>query len=191
MNKTTFYSKNLVITKVCYYFAIKIKAVLETILFWTLAILAIASGLAVIINRNPMYSVLLLVINFFCIGGLYLTLNAEFIAVIQIIVYAGAIMVLFLFVVMLLNLGDEHSLEPTFDTKKGLAFLLGLAFLAEMLVAMKDLVALGPAKENFDYGKVEKIGFQLMTQYVYPFEMISIILLAALIGALMIAKKHN
>jgi NADH-quinone oxidoreductase subunit J len=165
--------------------------VVETILFWALAILSIASGLAVITNRNPMYSVLLLVINFFCIGGLYLTLNAEFLAVVQIIVYAGAIMVLFLFVVMLLNLGNEQSLEPIFDTKKGLAFLLGLAFLAELLIAMKDFSALGTAKETFDFGKVEKIGSQLMTQYVYPFEMISVILLAALIGALMIAKKHN
>lgn len=168
-----------------------INIVFEIILFWTLAVLSIASGLAVITYRNPMYSVLLLVINFFCIGGLYLTLNAEFIAVVQIIVYAGAIMVLFLFVVMLLNLGSEQSLEPLFDTKKGLAFLLGLAFLAEMLIAMKDFSALGAAKDTFDYGKVEKIGYQLMTQYVYPFEMISVILLAALIGALMIAKKHN
>ncbi len=163
----------------------------ETVLFWVLAVLSIATALAVITNRNPMYSVLLLVVNFFCIGGLYLTLNAEFIAVIQIIVYAGAIMVLFLFVVMLLNLGSEKSLEPAFDAKKGLAFLLGLAFLAEMLVAMKDFSAIGSAKETFEYGKVEKIGLQLMTQYVYPFEMISVILLVALIGALMIAKKYN
>jgi NADH-quinone oxidoreductase subunit J len=169
----------------------KKRKVLESILFWSLAVLSIASGIAVITNRNPMYSVLLLVINFFCIGGLYLTLNAEFIAVVQIIVYAGAIMVLFLFVIMLLNLGNEETLEPTYDAKKGLAFLLGLAFLAEMLVAMKDFAALSSAKDTFDYGKVEKIGTQLMTQYVYPFEMISVILLAALIGALLIAKKHN
>ncbi len=163
----------------------------EIILFWTLAVLSIVSGIAVITNKNPAYSVLLLVINFFCIGGLYLTLNAEFIAVIQIIVYAGAIMVLFLFVIMLLNLGTDEAMEPAFDTKKGLAFLLGLAFLAEMLVAIKDFSALNSAKETFDYGKVEKIGYQLMTQYVFPFEMISVILLAALVGALVIAKKHN
>jgi len=169
----------------------KKRKVLESILFWSLAVLSIASSIAVLTNRNPMYSVLLLVINFFCIGGLYLTLNAEFIAVVQIIVYAGAIMVLFLFVIMLLNLGNEETLEPTYDAKKGLAFLLGLAFLAEMIVAMKDFAALSSANDTFDYGKVEKIGTQLMTQYVYPFEMISVILLAALIGALMIAKKHN
>lgn len=163
----------------------------EVILFWVLAILSIASGLAVILNKNPMYSVLLLVVNFFCIGGLYLTLQAEFLAVVQIIVYAGAIMVLFLFVIMLLNLGSEKSLEQGFDVKKGLAFILGGAFFAELLVAMKDFKALNTPSATFQYGKVEKIGLELMTQYVYPFEMISVILLAALVGALLIAKKHN
>jgi NADH-quinone oxidoreductase subunit J len=163
----------------------------QEIAFYIFSTLAVAFSILVVTNKNPIHSAFSLVIVFFCIAAHFVWLNAHLLATLQILVYAGAVMVLFLFVVMLLNLGKEESLEPAFDTRKGLAFLLGLAFLAEMLVAMKDFVALSSAKDVFDYGKVEKISFQLMTQYVFPFEMISVILLAALVGALMIAKKHN
>jgi len=160
-------------------------------LFYFLAALAIGSGIAMITNRNPVYSVLLLVINFFCIGGLYLLLDSEFLAVTQIIVYAGAIMVLFLFVVMLLNLGVEQTYELRFDTSKGLAFIIGLAFLAEMLYALADVKQLKSPSSTFAYGKVESVGMEMMTNYLFPFEMVSVVLLAAMIGALIIARKHN
>ena len=83
------------------------EAGLQTILFWFFAILGIGGGVGLIFNRNPVYSALSLILNFFSLSGLYLSLNAEFLAAIQILVYAGAIMVLFLFVIMLLNLSEE------------------------------------------------------------------------------------
>ncbi len=100
-------------------------------------------------------------------------------------------MVLFLFVIMLLNLREEDMEEAPFDWKRGMIFILGLAFLAEILYALSGgLGALPlPAPEVYSFGKVEPIGFVLMTNFVFPFEMISVILLAALMGALVIARK--
>lgn len=146
-------------------------------------------------NRNPVYAALSLILNFFSIAGLFLSLQAEFIAIIQVLVYAGAIMVLFLFVIMLLNLSNEQGVTQ-FDAKRGLAFLLGLAFLGEMLYVFRSFSEKTFADENghfsdFDFGKVEPIGEQLMTSYLLPFEMISVILLAALIGAIAVARKHT
>jgi NADH-quinone oxidoreductase subunit J len=164
----------------------------ELLAIGILSILALAGGFGLVLTRNPMYAVLFLVLNFFCIGGLYLTLHAEFLAVVQIIVYAGAIMVLFLFVIMLLNLNSAHMEEGKFDWRKGLSFLLGAGVLAELSYAIIAGTAQArPAPEAFLFGKVEPIGMSMMTSYLFPFEMISLILLAALMGALTIAKKHN
>ncbi len=164
---------------------------LGTIAFVALSVIALGGAFGLILARNPIYSILLLVLNMFAIGGLYLTLNAEFLAVIQIIVYAGAIMVLFLFVVMLLNLNESTDEEFKYDWKRGAAFLLGIAFLAELLYAFSGSDQLMGPRAGFTFGKVEPVGMQLMTNYLFPFEMISVILLAALIGALVIAKKHK
>ena len=162
-----------------------------TIAFLVLAVIAIAGAVGLVASRNPVYSILLLVLNMFAIGGLYLTLQAEFLAVIQIIVYAGAIMVLFLFVVMLLNLNESSAEEFKYDWRRGAAFVLGLAFLAELLYAFTDADKLLGPSPAFSVGKVEPVGLQLMTTYLFPFEMISVILLAALLGAIVIAKKHK
>ncbi len=162
-----------------------------TVTFIVLAIIAIAGAVGLITSRNPIYSILLLVLNMFAIGGLYLTLQAEFLAVIQIIVYAGAIMVLFLFVVMLLNLNETTSEEFKYDWRRGAAFVLALGFFAELLFVFTDAGQLLGPSANFRLGKVEPVGMQLMTTYLFPFEMISVILLAALLGAIVIAKKHK
>lgn len=171
------------------------EATLQTSLFWIFAILGIAGGMGLLFNRNPVYAALSLILNFFSIAGLYLSLQAEFIAIIQVLVYAGAIMVLFLFVIMLLNLSDEQGVTQ-FDVKRGLAFILGLGFLAEMLFVFRSFSDNAFADENghlsdFDFGKAEPIGEQLMTNFLLPFEMISVVLLAALIGAIVIARKHT
>ncbi len=160
-----------------------------TILFWLFAVLGIAGSIGLIFNRNPVYSALSLIINFFSIAGLYLTLQAEFLAVIQVLVYAGAIMVLFLFVIMLLNLESEQGITR-FDARRGLAFLLGIAFMVELgfvLQSFQDQALSGA----FTYGKVEPIGRMLMTQFLFPFEIISVILLSALIGAIIVARKYT
>jgi NADH-quinone oxidoreductase subunit J len=164
-----------------------------TILFFVFAFLALVGAIGLVTNRSPINTVLLVVLNFFAIGGLYLTLAAEFLAVVQIIVYAGAIMVLFLFVVMLLNLNKEDMERVKLDKRRGLAFILGLGFLAMLLYALMEGVSARPLPElqPYAYGKVEPIGRLLMTDYLFPFEMISVILLSALMGAVVIAKKHN
>lgn len=162
---------------------------LETVLFFVFAILGIAGGIGLILNRNPVYSALSLILNFFSIAGLYLSMQAEFLAVIQILVYAGAIMVLFLFVIMLLNLSDEPKPEK-FEFARGAAFILGIGFVVMMLLIFKQIPTEVPA-ETFSFGKVEDIGMALMTDYLFPFEMISIVLIAALIGAIVVAKKHT
>jgi NADH-quinone oxidoreductase subunit J len=166
---------------------------LNTILFWVLSLIGIASGIGLITNRNPLYSVLFAVLNFFCIAGLYLSLQAEFLAIVQIIVYAGAIMVLFLFVVMLLNLEDEKKPEKSWDVLRGMTFILGLAFFAELVIIFQSFVSTGgkALSATFDFGTVEKVGWVLMNDYLFPFEMVSVVLLAALMGAMVIAKKHN
>ena len=166
---------------------------LSNLLLIFLAVLGLAGGIGMILSRNAMYSVLFLILNFFCIGGLFLTLHSEFLAVIQIIVYAGAIMVLFLFVIMLLNLSSEQKWEQQYDWKRVLAFVLGLGFLAEMLYVFSGIKTTFEPRltDPFVYGKVETIGRSLMTTYLFPFEMISVILLAALMGAMIIAKRHK
>lgn len=163
---------------------------IQSILFWLFAILGLAGAIGLIFNRNPMYAALSLVLNFFSIAGLYLTLNAEFLALIQIMVYAGAIMVLFLFVIMLLNLSDEAYLRRL-DTRSGIAFILGLAFIAEMAYALRIFEGDKRVQGEFAFGSPEAIGQQLMGGYVFPFEMISVILLVALIGAIAVAKNYR
>lgn len=168
---------------------------LSTILFYVLSALGIGAGIGMVLHRNPMYSVLLLILNFFCIGGLFLTLQAEFHAVIQIIVYAGAIMVLFLFVIMLLNLSAEPKSSKPYDWKRGAALILGAAFALELIYVFSFVndarFGQNRVEGPFKYGKVEAIGELLMTNYLFAFEMISVILLVALIGAVIIAKKHK
>jgi len=162
---------------------------IQTALFWIFAILGVAGGIGLILNKNAVYAALSLILNFFSIAGLYLSLSAEFLAAIQILVYAGAIMVLFLFVIMLLNLEDEKGVGK-FDIKRGIAFLLGIAFVAEMVIALQGFLS-GDVTGNFAYGEVEPIGRALMTDFLFPFEIISVILLTALIGAIVVARKHT
>jgi len=138
---------------------------IHEILFWILATVGLLGGIGLITSRNPIYCVLYLIVNFFAIGGLFLSLGNEFLAVVQIIVYAGAIMVLFLFVIMLLNLSEEDMEPNDLTVNRAFSYMLGL--------------------------KVEPIGRYLMTDYVFPFEMISVVLLVALLGAMAIAKKHG
>lgn len=163
-----------------------------TLLLYLFSFLALLGAVGLITNRNPVNAVLFTVLNFFAIGGLYLTLANEFLAAVQIIVYAGAVMVLFLFVVMLLNLGPENMEKVKLDARRGMAFLLGLGFIGMLLYALQGVGGLQlNYQENFTLGKTESIGELLLTTYLFPFEMISVILLSALMGAVVIAKKHN
>ena len=166
---------------------------LPQILFFVMAIVAVAAALGMIISRNPVVSALWLILNLFCIAGLYLTLSAQFIAVIQVLVYAGAIMVLFLFVIMLLNLAALPDLQA-FDWRIGLGFALGVAVLAQLVyVVARGLDALPvpvPSEEAVLNGSALNIGVELFTRYALPLEIIAVLLLVATIGAVMLAKKR-
>jgi NADH-quinone oxidoreductase subunit J len=155
-----------------------------------LAVLAIASALAMVINKNVVNSALFLVINMVSLAGIYLLLNAQFLAVIQILVYAGAIMVLFLFVIMLLNVEDEKKLFNKFRIKYFLAFLLGVAVIGQIFYSLVGVGDMLPeiSSNMATIGTVEAVGDVLFTKYLLPFEMTAILLTAAVVGALMVAQ---
>ncbi len=162
-------------------------------LFFLLAIVAVVAALGLLLARNPVTSALWLILNLFCIAGLYLTLNAQFIAVIQVLVYAGAIMVLFLFVIMLLNLAALPALQMV-DAKRGFAFILAMGVLAELAYivarsvdALPEPVAADLAVQNGSAGAIARV---LFTQYAMPLEMVGVLLLVATIGAVMFAKRR-
>lgn len=159
-------------------------------LFILLAVLAIGSALAMVINKNVVNSALFLVINMVSLAGLYLLLNAQFLAVIQILVYAGAIMVLFLFVIMLLNVEDEKQLFDKFRVKYFVAFILGSAVVGQIFYSIAGVADVLPkiSSNMAEIGTVEAVGDVLFTKYLLPFEMTAILLTAAVVGALMIAQ---
>lgn len=164
------------------------------IVIYTVVFLAIASGILVVTGKSPVTSALSLVFNFFCIAFLYLLMEAQFLAAIQVIVYAGAIMVLFLFVIMLLNLQEDITLLESFDLKKGLMVLIAAGFLLQVLyilsLQLPGWSSSPVAGQDFpDLGTAEAIGKALFTRFVFPFEMITVVLLAAVVGAVVLARK--
>lgn len=157
--------------------------------FYFLSFLAVLSALMVVFSKNPIYSVLYLVITFFSVGGHYLLLSAEFLFAVHIIVYAGAIMVLFLYVIMLLNLNKET--EPHKKAIYQFAAVISGGLLMLVLVgALKG--ADGAAVElgaNTDIGMVKNLGKMLFNEFLLPFEIVSVLLLAAMVGAVMLGKN--
>ena len=165
-------------------------------LFYLFAAVAVLASLLVIAQRNPIYSVLLLIASFGALSGLYVLLDAPFVAVTQIIVYAGAIMVLFLFVVMLLNAPHEetehdervHPLRRPGPMRFGA--VLAVALLVQLLWALTRIVE--PA--NFEapaVSSVRTLGHVLYTDYAFPFEVTSILILAAMVGAVVLARRDS
>ncbi len=162
---------------------------LETILFYSFAILAIATALLVIFSRHPIYSVLFLVLTMFALASLYIMLHAYFIAAIQIIVYAGAILVLFLFVVMLLNLDQEGDDSFRVGPSRWFAIPLGLAFICELYLVLSHLIP-SKAQETLSEGTTQSLGFLLFSKHLLPFEVISFLLLSAILGTTVLSKRN-
>ncbi|MER2999677.1 NADH-quinone oxidoreductase subunit J family protein [Pontibacter populi] len=161
--------------------------------FYFLASLTLLCALMVVISKNPVHSILFLIITFFTISAHYILLNAQFIAVVNIIVYAGAIMVLFLFVIMFLNVGkNEHDLKTTAIKKISGTIAGGLLFVV-MFAALKDAQVGTYDAENFNsqIGMVENLGQVLFTKYLLPFELASVLFLVAMVGAVMLGKKET
>ena len=161
------------------------------VLFWFLSVVAIFSALMVITSKNPVYSVLWLIATFFAISGHYILLNAQFLAIVNIIVYAGAIMVLFLFVIMLMNLNKETEPQKNRWLKMAGA-VAGGCLLLVLVAALKDTdIKHQQALVNEgSIGLIKNLGKELFTTYVVPFEISSILFLSAMVGAVVIGKKE-
>ncbi|TRZ83028.1 MAG: NADH-quinone oxidoreductase subunit J [Sediminibacterium sp.] len=161
------------------------------ILFYTLSAFAIISAIMVLISKNPIHSVLWLILVFFAISGHYILLNAQFLAIVNIIVYAGAIMVLFLFVIMLMNVKKDK--EPQ---KQLLVKLIGVIAGGSFLTLLLALVKQNTSFQGRDVllkegsiGLIHPLGQALFTDYVVPFEISSVLFLSAMVGAVIIGKK--
>ncbi len=159
------------------------------IIFFLLAATALISGIMVVIQVNPVRSALFLVLNFFALAGIYLLANAQFIAAIQIIVYAGAIMVLFLFVIMLLNLREPEEGGAQLHLGQKIIGSSLAAGTAALVIYVISKIKMPPGKEMVaDFGTTEMVAKSLFTEYLLPFEATSILLLVAVVGAVILAK---
>jgi NADH-quinone oxidoreductase subunit J len=158
-------------------------------IFYTLAFLTIFSALMVVFSNKPVYSVLYMIFCLFTIAGHYILLNAQFLAAVHVIVYSGAIMVLFLYVIMMLNLNPEA--EPHHPgISKGIAVVAGGLLLLVLVSVLKsaDGLEVNPAGDN-QIGMVQTLGIVLYNKYLLPFEVSALLFLTAMIGATMIGKK--
>jgi len=167
---------------------------MELALFTIFSIVAVISCLLVILKKNPLISALFLVLAFVCFAGFYVLLQAQFVAVLQLIIYAGAIMVLFLFVIMLLDLGVKQARIFNLFFQKSFGVLLALGFLLVVISLYGDKLILGrrgnlPAEVVERAGNVETFAGVLFTEYLLPFEIISILLLIGVIGAVVLTRK--
>jgi len=161
-------------------------------LFLFLAFVALLSALGVVLAKNPVHSVLFLILTFFTLSGHYLLLNAQFLAAVNIIVYAGAIMVLFLFVIMFLNLNESTEPQKPLLARVA-ATIAGGMLLLIMVAAMRNVEpgSYNAATFNSQVGMVDKLGLVLFQQYQLPFELASILLLAAMVGSVMLGKRET
>ena len=159
--------------------------------FGVLSFLAIMFSLMVVFSRSPVNSVLYLVLTFFCIAGHYILLNAQFLAIVHIAVYAGAIMVLFLFVIMLMNLNQDTEPQKT-AVSKMIAGVLGGLLLIVLVGALRGTEELEIVRVGHSpVGLVRNLGRVLFREFLFPFEIVSVLLLSALVGAIMIGKKET
>ena len=157
--------------------------------FVLVAALAVASALGLVLKRNPIHGALFLVINLGCVAVLYLTLGAEFLAAAQIIVYAGAIMVLFVFAIMVLIPGKEETGPDPRRSTRILALPVGAVLLVQLVVLLSARG--GAPAATAPGGGVESLGHLLFTDYLFPFELTSVLLLAAMVGVLVLARRKT
>jgi len=161
-------------------------------LFYFIGFLSVISALFVVLNRNPVYSAVMLVFCFFSLSALYVLLEAYFVAVLEIIVYAGAIMVLFLFVIMLINVGNEIKTSKYLQKTTIMPFILVLLFSFNIfLLILWRSAGLHQSNTISTVGSIAAIGQALFTKYVLPFEIASLLLLVALIGTVYLAKRRS
>ncbi|MEO6684190.1 MAG: NADH-quinone oxidoreductase subunit J [Ginsengibacter sp.] len=164
---------------------------LSVILFWFLTALALIAAVGVITSKNPIYSVLWLVVVFFAISGHYVLMNAQFLAIVNIIVYAGAIMVLFLFVIMLMNFNKDAEPAKSIYLKMA-GIISGLTLMVVMVAALSSAeTANVQLRPDTNVGLIKNLGTALFKTYVVQFEIASVLFLSAMIGAVVIGKKDK
>lgn len=160
---------------------------MQLLMFYLLSFGAVASALLLVTNKRPVAAAMSLILTMLFLAGIYVLLDAHLIAALQIIVYAGAIMVLFLFVIMLLNVEEKAGLVS--NRKIALQFL-GVFIIGAILIASVGLIKIGPAEVADSFGTTKTVGQLLFTDYLLPFEIASILLLAAIVGAVILAKRR-
>jgi NADH-quinone oxidoreductase subunit J len=165
---------------------------MQLLMFYIFGISAVVSSLLMVTNRKPVSVAMYLILTMFCLAGIYVLLDAHLIAVLQIIVYAGAIMVLFLFVIMLLNIEEK---EGKTATNRILFQFLGILAVGSVFVLAAGLARINPAVVSTagaisEFGTVKSVGKLLFTEFLLPFEIASMLLLAAIVGAVILAKRR-
>lgn len=168
---------------------------IQQIVFWVLSLLTLGFAIGVILSRSPINSVLFLILTFFTISGHYLTMNAQFLAIVNIIVYAGAIMVLFLFVIMLMNLNSDTEPQKNYLVQFA-GVIAGGSLLLVVVAALKtSSTQLENQQINLsqstELGLIKNLGHALFTDYVFPFEIASVLFLSAMIGAVVLGKRDQ
>jgi NADH-quinone oxidoreductase subunit J len=162
------------------------------VLFYFLSALALGSAIMVVSSKNPIHSVLWLIVTFFAISGHYILMNAQFIGIVNLIVYAGAIMVLFLFVIMLMNLNTDNELQKNKWIRLA-GVVAGGCLLLVMVAALRNAEIKGQSAQLKDgsIGLIENLGRSLFTDFVVPFEISSVLFLSAMVGAVVIGKRGD
>jgi NADH-quinone oxidoreductase subunit J len=162
------------------------------IIFYFLSAITIATAFLTIISKNPIHSAIYLVICFFSIAGHYLMFNAQFLAVVHIIVYSGAIMVLFLFTIMLMNLNEKDEPHKKLATKLAAIVSFGLVCFVMLAVFIKAMPVIDSYQNSGqDFQSIKILGKVLLNEYMVPFEFASILLLVAMIGTVLLSKKEK
>lgn len=162
------------------------------ILFCVLAVITLATAFLTIYSKNPIHSAIYLVISFFSIAGHYLLLNAQFLAIVHVIVYSGAIMILFLFTVMLMNLNKENEVHKPRITRLGAIVMFCLMCLVLIAIFINSKPIVGEyITTGEDYQSIKVLGKVLLNEYMVPFEFASVLLLVAMIGAVLLSKKEK
>jgi NADH-quinone oxidoreductase subunit J len=167
---------------------------LDNIVFWVFAPISVASAIGMLLMRNAVHAALFLIVNFFCLAVFFLLLDAPFLFAVQIVVYAGAIMVLFLFVIMLLGVDRDDDLRERLVAQRPLALLLGAGFVIEIVLAVRAGIGYATrAPDGFDAvndpDNTQAIARVLFRDYFFPFEVTSILLIVAAIAAMVLAQR--
>jgi len=167
---------------------------LEIFLFYIFGALAVAAAVLVVTQKNPIYSAIFLILTLFSVAVLFLLLNAQFVAAVQVLVYAGAIMILFLFAIMLLNIKYEEKVFSKLKNLKIVSIIISVILFFELVYVIFFREGLGIKGDLTpdvvaETGNVELVGKILYTKYLFPFEVASLVLLVAMVGVIVLAKR--